>query len=364
MVGVANGHSTITPCNSGLQKLADAAIDGDRRLQRQFAGVRHADDLRRHRHGHRGHEVLAGVARGHRRLHRDLRQRPVDGRRDRHRRLRQEHARRHDGHRALQRAGDLRLRRHRQAGPLQGQGPDHRLGLRGRRRVHRGPPERDRLQGDRAPLHPGLGLVRRHVHREHDEFVVRGARHVAALLVDPGQSGPGEDRLDGGGRARPGRCDQEQPAAVRHHHPQVDRERRQPDHGRRRLDQRSAALTSRSRTRPAFPWTIDDFETIRRRVPVLCDLKPSGRYVATDLHQAGGIPAGAEDPAGQRPAARRLHDDHRQDHGRDAGRHPGRAARRPGRDPSVRQPDVQAGSPGDPEGQPRDRRLRRQDHRV
>jgi len=39
-----------------------------------------------------------------------------------------------------------------------------------------------------------------------------------------------------------------------------------------------------------IPWTIDDFETIRRRVPVLCDLKPSGKYVATDLHQAGGIP--------------------------------------------------------------------------
>jgi len=38
------------------------------------------------------------------------------------------------------------------------------------------------------------------------------------------------------------------------------------------------------------PWTIDDFERIRRRVPVLCDLKPSGRYVATDLHGAGGIP--------------------------------------------------------------------------
>jgi dihydroxy-acid dehydratase len=38
------------------------------------------------------------------------------------------------------------------------------------------------------------------------------------------------------------------------------------------------------------PFTIDDFEPIRARVPVLCDLKPSGRYVATDLHQAGGIP--------------------------------------------------------------------------
>ncbi|GAB1577612.1 dihydroxy-acid dehydratase [Bordetella petrii] len=38
------------------------------------------------------------------------------------------------------------------------------------------------------------------------------------------------------------------------------------------------------------PWTIDDFERIRQRVPVICDLKPSGRYVATDLHRAGGIP--------------------------------------------------------------------------
>ena len=35
---------------------------------------------------------------------------------------------------------------------------------------------------------------------------------------------------------------------------------------------------------------IDDFETIRRKVPVLCDLKPSGRYVATNFHQAGGVP--------------------------------------------------------------------------
>ena len=35
---------------------------------------------------------------------------------------------------------------------------------------------------------------------------------------------------------------------------------------------------------------MEDFETIRGRVPVLCDMKPSGRYVATNLHEAGGIP--------------------------------------------------------------------------
>jgi dihydroxy-acid dehydratase len=37
-------------------------------------------------------------------------------------------------------------------------------------------------------------------------------------------------------------------------------------------------------------FSLDDFEAIRARVPVICDLKPSGRYVATDLHRAGGIP--------------------------------------------------------------------------
>jgi dihydroxy-acid dehydratase len=37
-------------------------------------------------------------------------------------------------------------------------------------------------------------------------------------------------------------------------------------------------------------WTIDDFERMRRKVPVLCDLKPSGKYVAVDFHRAGGVP--------------------------------------------------------------------------
>ena len=37
-------------------------------------------------------------------------------------------------------------------------------------------------------------------------------------------------------------------------------------------------------------WSIDDFERVRQKTPVLCDLKPSGEYLAVDLHQAGGIP--------------------------------------------------------------------------
>jgi dihydroxy-acid dehydratase len=38
-------------------------------------------------------------------------------------------------------------------------------------------------------------------------------------------------------------------------------------------------------------WTIDDYERMRKKIPVLCNLKPSGKYLAIDLHRAGGIPA-------------------------------------------------------------------------
>lgn len=37
-------------------------------------------------------------------------------------------------------------------------------------------------------------------------------------------------------------------------------------------------------------WNIDDFERMRKKIPVICNLKPSGQYVATDLHRVGGIP--------------------------------------------------------------------------
>ena len=56
------------------------------------------------------------------------------------------------------------------------------------------------------------------------------------------------------------------------------------------------------------PLALDDFEAIRARVPVLCDLKPSGRYVATDLHARRRRAAGHEDAAGPRPAAWRRAD--------------------------------------------------------
>ena len=57
-------------------------------------------------------------------------------------------------------------------------------------------------------------------------------------------------------------------------------------------------------------WTIDDFERMRKKVPVICDLKPSGQYVADRPAQGRRHPASAADPARRGPAARRLHHDH------------------------------------------------------
>jgi dihydroxy-acid dehydratase len=113
-----------------------------------------------------------------------------------------------------------------------------------------------------------------------------------SLLGSSQMASPDPEKADSARHRREGagQCDPEGHEAARHHHAQVDRERGRADHGDRRLDQRGAALP-RDRARGAeVKWTIDDFERVRRKVPVLCDLKPSGRYVATDFHRAGGVP--------------------------------------------------------------------------
>ncbi len=209
MIGVANAHSTITPCNSGLQRLADAAIEQIAQCDAnsQVFGVPTVSDgigmgTEGMKYSLVSREVIADT------IETCVNGQWMDGA-DRDRRLRQEHAGCHDGDRTLQRAGDLRVRRHRQAGPLQGRGPDHRFGVRGGRRVHRRAHRRGGLQADRAALHPGLGVLRRHVHGQHDELVVRGARHEPAVFLDHGQPGPGKGRQHGrigqgpGGRRAP-----------------------------------------------------------------------------------------------------------------------------------------------------------------
>ena len=68
------------------------------------------------------------------------------------------------------------------------------------------------------------------------------------------------------------------------------------------------------------PLALDDFEAIRAKVPVLCDLKPSGRYVATDLHRAGGVPQVMKMLLAHGLLHGERADDHRPDDRREAGR--------------------------------------------
>ena len=81
--------------------------------------------------------------------------------------------------------------------------------------------------------------------------------------------------------------------------------------------------------------SLDDFEAIRARVPVLCDLKPSGRYVATDLHRAGGVPQVMKMLLDHGLLHGECPHDHRADRGRDPRRRARRAAA-PGRTSSGR----------------------------
>ncbi len=62
IVGVANGHSTMNPCNAGIQPLVDRAMAALKDCRCDATGVRVSDGHRRHRHGHRGNEIFAGLA--------------------------------------------------------------------------------------------------------------------------------------------------------------------------------------------------------------------------------------------------------------------------------------------------------------
>ena len=114
-----------------LQHRADApgagGQEGRRRRRRHAARVLHHHRHRRHRHGPRGHEVLAAVARGHRRFGRADHARPLLRRAGRPRRLRQVAARHDDGDVPAQRAVDLHLWRLDPARHLQGPA-GHRAG--------------------------------------------------------------------------------------------------------------------------------------------------------------------------------------------------------------------------------------------
>ncbi len=243
IVGVANGHSTMNPCNAGIQPLVDRVMAALKEAGRHATGLRFSDGDRRHRHGHRRHEVFAGVARSHCRFDRSRGQRPVHGRRGCGRRLRQEHAGKRDGDGAHERAGNLRLCRHHQAGLLEGREAHDRQPVRGGGRVHRRQDVAGRLRRHREKRLPVGGRLRRPVHREHDVVLVRSARHEPARLVADGIARRREGGFRGRVGARAGRGGSDEPEAARHHHPKVDRECGRARDGDRRLDQCGAALS-------------------------------------------------------------------------------------------------------------------------
>ena len=111
------------------------------------------------------------------------------------------------------------------------------------------------------------------------------------------------------------------------------------------------------------PWTIDDFERIRQKVPVLCDLKPSGKYVAVDFHRAGGVPQVLK----MLLKAGLLHGDCMTITGRTIAEELAHVPDTPRADQDVIRP-IEApmyaqGHLAILQGQPRPRGLRRQDHR-
>ena len=121
----------------------------------------------------------------------------------------------------------------------------------------------------------------------------RRALDFLGISPDGPKRHPGDRRRQGGGgrgarpaRRRP-RARRRAPVADRHQG--RDRERRRL-RSRRPAARRTASCTSsRSRRSSAIDFTIDDFDAISARTPIVADLKPFGRYVATDVHKAGGV---------------------------------------------------------------------------
>ena len=222
--------------------------------------------------------------------------------------------------------------------------------------------EQELHEVERARL-PRQGLVRRHVHRQHHVVGVRGDGHEPAPLLHHGGRGCREGR-----ERRPlGRGAGERGAPRAPARAPSSRGRR--SRTRSRWSWRWAASTNAVLHLLAIahsagvPLALDDFEAIRARVPVLCDLKPSGRYVATDLHAAGGVPQVMK----MLLAHGLLHGDALTITGETIAENlrdvPDDAARRPGRDPAVGASALRAGPSRHAARQPGARGRGREDHR-
>ena len=314
---------------------------GDPRGGRHPDGVQHHRDLRRHHDGDLGHEDVAGLARGRRRLDRARRPRPPLRRDRRPRRLRQDDPRRRDGARAARRARRPALRRLDPARPLQGRRRLDPRGLRGRRQARRRQDERRGARRAREGRLARHRRLRRPVHREHDGDGLRGPRPEPDGLRDgprrlrgqePGRQGV---RRADHGRPRP------RPAPARHHHPRGARERDRGDRHQRRLHQRRPAP---ARARPRG-----------RRGARHRRLRPHRRGHAHDVRPQARRPLRRQGPVRR---GRRRH--RRQAPAR--GGHPPRG--RPDRHrPHDRRARPRGGGDGGPGGRPPGRRPGQEDRR-
>ena len=153
-----------------------------------------------------------------------------------------------------------------------------------------GPDDRQRLQAARGQRVSRRRRLRRPVHRQHDGDRLRNARHLGARQ----RQRAGDRSRQGQRRASDRRADRQArqaglPAA-RHHH------RKRRSRMRSRWSPRPAVRPTpccicwRSRSEAGVELELDDFDRISARTPLIADLKPSGRFVATDLHAAGGSP--------------------------------------------------------------------------
>ena len=129
----------------------------------------------------------------------------------------------------------------------------------------------------------------RHVHGQYDVVLVRSIRHEPARLIIDGE--PGSEKSDSVAESSRVLLD-----AIKNNLKPLDIVTKKSIENAVALimatgGSTNAVLHFLAITHAAdVEWTIDDFERMRKRVPVLCDLKPSGQYVMTDLHAVGGVP--------------------------------------------------------------------------
>ena len=312
-VGIASTWSKVTPCNMHIDKLARGGREGRRRGGRQEHHLQHHHRLRRHLDGHAGHEVLAGVARSDRRLDRDRGRRAGLRRRRRDRRLRQEHAGLRDGHGAARTVPRCSSTAARSCPGAEASATSSRCS----RPSARTPPAS--ISDDAAAWKSSAR-----------PFPAPGscggmytANTMASAIEALGMSLPNSSaqeavsrdkrtdcRARGRGRGQP---DQARHQARRHPDARGVRERHHRDDRARRLDQRRAAPAGdRARGRRASSSSTTS-RASAAKVPVLADLRPSGKYSMSELIAHRRHPAADEDAARRRPAARRLPDGHRQD---------------------------------------------------